>query len=217
MRIFIAIPSPGEVHAWFAQALAAMIVRTLKERTEVEIETRVEIGKLPMVRNVLLAKGIEAKADFMLWLDSDHVFPDWTLLRLLMVDREIVGINQPSRTRPHVATARGGDGERLASTEEQARAGLVERVSQIGFPVVLMDMAIVPKLTAQAKKEDRPGIFPMFAFTMTGDPNRAGGEDTFFCQRCTEAGIAIHVDHQLSFATVHMATLPVGMRDISPA
>lgn len=176
------------------------------------IQTHVEIGKLPMVRNVLLKRAVESGASHMLWLDDDHVFPDWTLARLTMAQRELVGINQPSRSRPHVPTARDVRGERVYGTQDEAKQGLVEQVGSIGFAVVLMDLKIVGKLQAKADEEGR-SLWPLFNFTLTEDPNVSGGEDGFFCARCTEAGIPIHMDHMLSAATVHMAALPVKMAD----
>lgn len=220
MHVFIAIPSDGHVHAWFAQSLAALIARTMAEgvpagakRVQPRLTTRFEIGKLPMVRNRLLKLAIESSADCTLWLDSDHIFPDWALLRLLLAERDVVGINQPSRSRPHFPTARGVDLKRLYGTEKDAKAGLVEQVSQIGFPMVLMRMSIIERLARQAAAEGRDGIFPMFDFTMTGDPDVSIGEDTFFCRRCAEAGIDIYLDHQLSWATWHIAEMPVGLRE----
>jgi len=182
-----------------------------------KITTRIEIGKLPMVRNVLLKAAIDSGADYTLWLDSDHVFPDWALLRLLMVDRDVVGINQPTRSRPHVATASHMDGNKIRGSEAEAKQGLIERVASIGFAVVLMRMSIIPIIAQQASAEGRKSIFPMFNFTLTDDPTRSGGEDGFFCARLSEAGIEIHLDHQTSWATVHMAELPVSMADISTA
>lgn len=220
MHVFIAVPTDGSVHAWFAQSLASMVARTISQgvfqggkKVIPQITTRFEIGKLPMVRNRLLKEGIASGADYMLWLDSDHVFPDWSLMRLLLAEREVVGINQPTRSRPHITTAKAADGSLLYGSEDEAKKGLIERVSQIGFAMVLVKMSIIPALAMKAAEEGRDGIYPMFAFTMTEDPDTAGGEDTFFCERLSEAGIEIHVDHQLSWATFHMAELPVGMRD----
>ncbi|MEA3044588.1 MAG: hypothetical protein QOH47_2426 [Sphingomonadales bacterium] len=220
MHVFIAIPSDGTVEAWFAQSLAAMVAKTLTDGVEIagkrvvpRLTTKVEIGKLPMVRNRLLQLGIASGADYMLWLDSDHVFPEWALVRLLMVDRDVVGINQPTRSRPHLPTARGMDGERIYAPEQFAEEGRVAQALQIGFPMVLMRMSIIGRLEAQATKEGRRSIYPMFDFALTDDLDVAGSEDTFFCRRLFEAGIPIHLDHTLSWATRHIAPVAVGMAE----
>jgi len=187
MHIFIAIPSGGLSHAWFARSLANMVARATREGVtdsqgklvQPLITTHVELGKLPMVRNKLLHLGMESGASHMLWLDDDHIFPDWTLARLTLANREIIGINQPSRSRPHVPTARSVQGQRLYGAEELAKQGLMEQVGSIGFAVVLMQMGIIPKLQAAANQRGG-SLFPLFDFTLTDDPDISGGEDAFF-------------------------------------
>lgn len=220
MHVFIAIPSAGLSHAWFAQSLARMVTRATREgvcgpdgkRVQPVITTHVEVGKLPMVRNKLMKLAIESGASHCLWLDDDHVFPDWTLARLMLAGREVVGINQPTRSKPHLPTASSVSGERNYGGQDLAKQGLIEQVGSVGFAVVLMQMGIVAKLEASAKERGR-SLFPLFDFTLSDDPDVAGGEDAFFCARCREAGIDIHVDHMTSWATWHIAELPVGMKE----
>lgn len=220
MHIFAGIPSAGHPHPWFTQSLANMVARATREGVtgpddklvQPLIQTHVEIGKLPMVRNRLLKLAMDSGASHMLWLDDDHIFPDWTLARLTKANREVIGINQPTRTRPHVPTARTIKSEPIYSSEEDAKKGLVEQVGMIGFAVVLMQMGVVAKLQADAERKGRD-LFPVFNFTLTSDPFVSGGEDGHFCGRCAEAGVPIYLDHMLSWASFHAAELPVGMAD----
>lgn len=224
MHIFIAIPSAGRPHAWFTQSLASMVARATREGVtdgagklvQPVLKIHVEIGKLPMVRNVLLKHAMDSGASHILWLDDDHVFPDWALARLTLAKKEIVGITQPSRSRPHISTAMGMNGKRVSVTDQSAKQGLIEQVASIGFPIVLMQMGIVAKLGAHAQQNER-SLFPLFNFSLTDDPLSSGGEDAFFCSRCREAGIEIYLDHMLSLATVHMADLPVSLKDVHPS
>jgi hypothetical protein len=50
-------------------------------------------------------------ADFILWADADHVFPDHALIRLFSLNLPVVGCNYPTRVPPLVPTALGLDGQ----------------------------------------------------------------------------------------------------------
>ena len=216
MKIFIAIPCHATAHAWFVQALAQMISRSVATRLNGEtlmINTQVRLSsELAKSRNLLMRDAIASGADRMLWLDSDHIFPDWTLLRLLSIELPVIGITQPTRAAAPVPTAFQADGSRVYTTPELVRDKIVERVAAIGLGVCLVNLGIVPQLEAQAAEEKR-ALYPLFDRTMTDDPERSDGEDAYFCRRLHAAGIPIHVDHLLSWETKHIAQIPVGMAD----
>lgn len=172
----------------------------------------VEIGKLPMVRNRLMKMAMDSGASHVLWLDDDHVFPAWALARLTKANLDVIGINQSSRTRPHTPLAQALDSSRVYGTHEDAKQGLIEQVGSFGMNVVLMRLSVIDRLRAKAEEDGRE-LFPLFNFTLSSDPNVSGGEDAYFCARCSEAGIPVHVDHMLSWATWHIAELPVGMKE----
>jgi len=163
-------------------------------------------------RNVLVRDAITADADYMLWLDSDHIFPDWTLLRLLGINLPVIGVTQPTRARTPVPTAHQADGAKVYTTPEMVKDKAMERVAFIGLGICLMDMKVIPQLEIQAAKEGR-SLYPLFARTPTADPDKSDGEDSFFCRRLHDAGIPVHVDHILSWETKDIASIPMTMSD----
>ena len=77
MRTYIAIPCMDQVAAPFAHALASL-------EKEGECVVSMNISSLIYdARNQLTAQAIKAKADYILWLDSDMTFPPDTLSRML--------------------------------------------------------------------------------------------------------------------------------------
>lgn len=216
MKIFVAIPCHASAHAWFVQALAQMISRSVAtglNGAKLMINSQVRLSsELAKSRNLLIRDAIASGADRMLWLDSDHIFPDWALLRLLSIDLPVIGITQPTRSTTPLPTACQSDGSRVYTTPEMVRDKVVEQVAAIGLGICLIDLKIVPQLEAQAAKEGRT-LYPLFDRTMTGDPEKSDGEDAYFCRRLHAAGIPIHVDHLLSWETKHIAQIPVGMAD----
>ena len=82
MKILIAVPCMDQVPAQFAQALATL------NKVDGECLVAFQIGSLIYhSRDALARKAIECEADYILWLDSDMVFPPDTLAKLLE-DRE---------------------------------------------------------------------------------------------------------------------------------
>lgn len=213
MKIAICLPSHSQSHARFTHCLSAMVAFTLKARPELILETISVQGTLPRVRNALFRDALAARADYSLWLDNDHVFPETALLRLLSLGLPVVGINQATRSLTPVPTARNAAGERIYTTPEQAAAQAVEPVRYMGFGICLIDMKIVAALRDHARARKRPSIFPLFSQMMTPDPDQVVGEDTFFCNLMAELGIPLHVDHLLSWQTSHLATVPITMAD----
>lgn len=217
MKIAICIPCHASAHAWFVQSLAQMISRTLAQGAggaAPQLNTSVLLSsEVAKSRNQFVRNAMTMGADRLLWLDSDHIFPDWTLLRLLGIDLPVIGITQPTRTAKPLPTAFQADGSRVYSTPELVKDKAVERVAFIGLGICLMDMKIIPALAAQASREGRSSIFPLFDRTMTEDPDKSDGEDAFFCRRLQAADIPVHVDHLLSWETSHIAHIPVTMAD----
>jgi hypothetical protein len=90
------------------------------------------------------------------------------------------------------------------TTEEVAREGKVEQVSSIGLGFCLIDCTVFEKLHQHAKANGRTSFWPLFAFEPVPNQIRNLGEDVFFFRRVSEAGIAIYVDHALSWYVGHV-------------
>lgn len=214
MKIAILLPAHGVAQAYFTHSLTRMVVRTLKEQPAAEIETITALGTLPRVRNRLFRDAMACGATHALWLDNDHSFPEWALLRLLSLDLIVVGINQPTRSLNPIPTARDQAGELVYTTAEQAAAKEIEQVRYMGLGICLIDVrALVTALARPVGGRIPSSIFPLFDQRMSPDPDVIVGEDTWFCNRLAKAGVPIHIDHLLSWETRHLATVPISMAD----
>jgi hypothetical protein len=214
VKIAICLPAHGVAQAHFTHSLSRMVARTLKERPDLELETITALGTLPRVRNRLFRDAMASGASHALWLDNDHVFPDWALIRLLSLELAVVGINQPTRSLDPIPTARDEAGELIYTTPEQAAAKAVERVRYMGLGICLMDVrALVAALARPVGGRLPKSIFPLFEQRMSPDPDIIVGEDTWFCNRLAEADVPIHIDHFLSWEARHLATVPISMAD----
>jgi hypothetical protein len=159
-------------------------------------------------RNRLVAEAINWEADYMLWMDADHVFPCDALLRLLGRSKLVVGCNYARRHTPTAPTAskHGSDDEveLIWTTEAKAKAEEVEEVAHLGLGLCLIDMRVFALLEQQAEAEGKDHFWPLFRIDPTEDGIRFVGEDVYFFKRLRDAGIGIFLDHGLSWQVGHL-------------
>ena len=212
VKIAVCTPCYGDVASAFAYSLAKLAMRTA--RTQIDFNSQIVFPEielfmrsssvLPQLRNMLVRDALEWGANYLLWLDADQKFPDEALLRLLSLNLPVVGANYPRRVPPHLPTATGLDGRLVWTTKDLARENAVTQVQSLGFGCCLVDMTIFDRLHETAAADGRDGMWPLFAVEMVGDGTDIVGEDVFFFRRLAQAGIAVHLDHALSWSIGHV-------------
>lgn len=125
----------------------------------------------------------------LLFVDSDMVFYSEVLTDFLELDVPIVAANYRRRRPPHTFTAEGVHGIIDETSDNLPRRSPATTIG-LGLCLIRRDVFL------------RLGPAPFFN---RGNPLE--GEDTAFCHRCTEAGIPILVDHQVSANTGHIGAL----------
>lgn len=194
MKILIAVPCMDQVPAQFAQALATL------NKVDGECLVAFQIGSLIYhSRDALARKAIECEADYILWLDSDMVFPPDTLARLLE-DREsgdiITGLYF-RRVHPFSPVLFDKleieNGKCDWTAFEKIPDDLFE-VGGCGFGCVLMKTDIIFEISAR--------------FSELFSPIGRIGEDISFCWRARQCGYKIVCDPKISLGHVghHVVT-----------
>jgi hypothetical protein len=216
MKIAVCIPRYGDTKGDFTISLARMLVQTMgaevtspsgKVKFEIEIFST-SSSDLPESRTDLLKRAILYGADYLLWLDADHIFPASSLLALLKHGLPVVGCNYPRRIEPTgpVAMRLGADGqmEHVWTTAELARKGAVEEVAHVGLGPCLMDMNILRQVKAHVDKGVGWDQWAPFDRRRLPGTTARMGEDASFFQELREAGVKIYVDHGLSWHVGHI-------------
>jgi len=212
MKVAICIPRYGDTRGDFTISLARMIAHSLGapaegRRLELEIFS-ISSSDLPQSRTDLLKEAIRWQARYLLWLDSDHVFPPDALLRLLKHKLSVVGCNYPRRSDPTgpVAARIGDDGawQHVWTTEAAARAGEIEEVAHVGLGLCLMDLNVLHQVKAHVEQGVGWANWAPFDRKLLPGTTARMGEDASFFQELREAGVAIHVDHALSWQVGHI-------------
>lgn len=212
MKIAICTPHYRDVSAKFMLSLMSMISHTSAQQFVVNgVKTPPQIhfftragSSISSQRNLLTRDAILWEANYLFWLDSDHVFPPDILVRLLAHNLAVVGANQPTRSSPTGPTASDLDGELVWTTLEKAQAGSVERIARLGLAVLLMDMNVLGTLDQQAKVEGRTSTFPLFSERAVPNDLIPVGEDYFFFDLLERAGVPTYVDHAVSWDVGHI-------------
>lgn len=105
MTILIGMPTPEYVHADFALAnLPKLIAYTKQQRPDVKILMLHEMGvRTDANRNKILKEALDHKEsiDYILWLDTDMIYPEDMIVKYLEADRDIISCIYFKRSEPY--------------------------------------------------------------------------------------------------------------------
>ena len=196
-KLAVLVPCRDTLHSAFAMCLTEMV----KLNTMNGLDTHVIMDASTVLltqRQRLATEAQSVGAEYMLWLDSDMVYPPSTALRLLAHKEDIVAANYIRRQLPAkgVAYETIGDWENPLIFEPQD--DLVE-VEGVGMGCMLVKTSIL---------DDIPQ--PWFEFGWTPESNDWLGEDMIFCQKMAQAGNTVKIDTQLSMEMRHLGTWAFG-------
>jgi len=186
MKIAVCVPHTGSVKAATAQCLGAMLVHTASrnityngQKTRPDVQLIFEgAGPLEYKRTQLALEALKRGCDYLLWIDSDQVFPEDALIRLMIHDKPVVGGNYPSRhTGAPTALDRSG--------KHVARGSGLQEIGALGLGFCLMKTPILSRVAQ-----------PWFSVAMN-EHGKCLGEDVHFCNQARKAGVRIFVDHDL--------------------
>ena len=192
-KLAVLIPCRDTLHSAHALALTELV----KFNTMNNIDTQVFMDASTILltqRERLATQAIDLNADYMLWLDSDMVFPATTAVRLLAHNEPVVAGNYIRRQKPYkgVAYKKIGDWEKPLSFDIQDE---LVPVAGVGMGCFLVKTNIVKNLSK-----------PWFDFQWTPASNDFLGEDMYLCQKIAAAGHSIKIDTMLSQELHHLGT-----------
>lgn len=195
MKTLIAVPAMDMCHSRFAQSLA-----TLDKVGECQVSFVLN-SLIYDARNKFCQQAIEGEFDYILWLDSDMVFPSYVLQQFMQYDKDIVAGLYFRRSYPFTPVAfselRRENGVLRMKDLEEWPNELFE-VDGVGFGCVLMKTDCLFDI---AGKEG--GVW----FTPTQD----AGEDAAFCLRAKEYGYKIWIDPAVKLGHVGQTVITEGV------
>lgn len=190
-KVSVLVPTRDMVHTQFAYCLSQMI----KTSNEAGLDVYLFFDSSTILlnqREKLIEKAIEIDSDYVLWLDSDMMFPSTVLLRLLEHRKDVIACNYFKRSLPQTTVAYRSIKDWNSWVPMEPKERLVE-VEGVGFGCILMKTSIFKKL----KK-------PYFEFTYKKETQDWFGEDFNLLGKIRKNNIKIYVDTVLSMDIKHL-------------
>lgn len=184
----ICIPCQDTVSSLFAQSLANLTSRLSKDGINYHLYFLMGT-LLPNSRTSLAQDAIKNGSDYILWLDSDIIFPTDVFYRLKNHNKDIVSATYSTRKKPvrTVAFLDQFDAEhRLTETTG------IHPVYAVGMGCMLVNTSVFKKLPE-----------PWFSLYWDCEGKQFTGEDIFFCDLAYNNGYEIFVDVDLSHEVAH--------------
>lgn len=200
-KLAVCIPCRDTLHSAHALCLAEMI----KLNTMSNIDTQIFMDASTILlnqRNNLVNMALDAETNYILWLDSDIIFPSTLSLRLLSHNENIVAGNYVTRQVPNksVAFPKFGIWDNTLKFEE--KSDLID-VEAIGFGCVMMKTSIFKEISS-----------PWFEFSWSSEFNTFQGEDINLSKKLIDLGYKIKVDNMISKELRHLGTYAFSSKDI---
>jgi hypothetical protein len=149
-------------------------------------------------RERLIEQAIEVKSEWVLWLDSDMMFPSTTLLRLLAHNQDIVACNYMKRSHPFksVTFMDTNDWESWVPLQSEDKLLTVEAT---GMGCLLMRTSVFQNLNK-----------PYFEYSYQPMTKDWTGEDFTLFKKLNELGYQLKIDMNLSNEIYHIGTFAYG-------
>ena len=196
----ILVPTRDTVHSQFAYCLAQLI----KTTSEAGIDTYLFFDSSTILlnqREKLIENAKDIKCDYVLWLDSDMMFPSTTALRLLVHNKDIVACNYMKRSKPLKTVAYTDLTNWDSWLPLEPKDDLV-KVEGVGMGCMLMKTEIFSSLQK-----------PYFEFTYKGDTQDWYGEDFMLLTKLRLNEFNVYIDTILSMDIKHLGIYAFGNND----
>lgn len=207
-KVGFVLVAPDMMHTWTAlDCMHAIAYQSAAVGDDVQL-TYQEGSVLSEARQKAMRRCYDEGCDWIFSVDSDMRFPVNTIEGMKAHNLPVVAANCSRRKRPISPIARRTsawihqDDEATQVVYPDRNVTGVERVETVGFGVILIRRDVLDEIE-----------WPWFDTPWQPEQERHVGEDIFFCGRCYEAGIPIHIDHDLSWAVKHLGLYDYGMKD----
>ncbi len=193
LKLSILVPTKDTVYSHFAYSLTQLYNTT----REVGIDTYLFFDSSTILLNQrerLLEKAKQVKSEYVLWLDSDMMFPSTTAIRLLNHNKDVVACNYMKRTNERKSVAYTDLNDWNSWLPMEVKDELIE-VQGVGMGCMLMKMKVFNNLQK-----------PYFEFTYKEDTQDFFGEDFNLQSKLRSENYKIYIDTLLSKEIKHIGT-----------
>jgi hypothetical protein len=191
VKLSILVPTRSSVDTQFAYCLAQLLTTT----REAGIDAYLFFDSSTILlnqRNNLIKCARENNSNYVLWIDSDMMFPPTIALRLLEHNKDIVACNYMRRSKP-LKTVAYTDLNDWNSWVPMELFDELVKVQGVGMGCMLMKLDVFNKIEK-----------PYFEFGYKEDTEDYYGEDFLLQEKLRKVGYEIFIDTQLSLLIKHV-------------
>ena len=209
IRLAVCVPSLGDWEEQFGECLTKLLMFCAQHPFPGHPQYRgITLYKrrgslIPLLREGFFEDCKIGKDTHCLMLDCDQTFPPDTAHRLLAHEQPVVAANVATKVLPSAPTARTFNGTEYGQACYTGNKHGLEKVWRVGAAVMLVDMAVIPKLGR--------GLFEVVWNPAT---EQYRGEDWSFCKKCQDNDVPVMIDHDLSRQVGHIGTYIYTHRDV---
>jgi hypothetical protein len=195
LKLAVLVPCRETVYSLFSSCLVEMVKTCSIAGIDVHVIYDASTILLNQREN-LANQAVSIKSDYMLWLDSDMLFPSTTAMRMIAHNKPVVAANYMKRSVPlnSVAYEQRGDWDNWLPL--MSEEGLVT-VEGVGMGCMMVKTDILKEIEK-----------PWFAFEYKDESWH--GEDFYFQEKLRNAGHEILIDMNLSRQIRHVGQWAFG-------
>lgn len=202
VRVAIGIPSTNRWVGDFGMCLVNLIAHCARVALVPGKKNAVHLvhskgSILPRQRWQIIKFAREAKADWLLFVDTDQTFPEDTIHRLLARGKDVIAANVAVKKLPSLPTARNLQGKEYMPVYTDPKSTGVERVDRIGCGLLLIRLSLLDNIPPAE----------LFDIHWREDIEDYQGEDWTMMEALERRGIEVYIDHDLSKEVAHVGDL----------
>lgn len=172
-RVVIGVPCNGRMQQRTAHAIGCAIIKAGGVVVDFMLYTSCDIVSS---RSWLAKEAVKKQATHLLFIDSDMIFKNDIIPRLLSHDKDIVGVEYPRRKFPIEDT--------FLPLTEKSKTDLY-KANFVGAGVLLINLNVF---------KDGKLAQPWFNFGRDSQGMLSMGEDAWFCHTAQDAGYDVWID-----------------------
>lgn len=191
MKLLIATPSCRDFKHGYLTSILALGLYLERTGAEVTFDILKNMSDAAAGRALITEKAIGNKFTHILFIDDDMQFNVDAAQILINRNVDFIGANCLLKSTNKTSARRGGE-----FVYSKNKTG-IEKIDKIGMAFTLIKLSVFDKIT-------RPFFESRTEYDLEKNIMRPCGEDTFLCNKASEAGIDIYVDHDAAKHVWHI-------------
>lgn len=194
MKLFIAVPAKDQMYTHTAFCIQELVKYC--SLRGIDTQTSFNLGTLVCnQREVLAREFVESGADYILWIDSDMIFPPDIFHKLKSHKQDVVACSYSTRGLPLKGVAYEKVFQWDSWFDPKDAVNGLAIAEGVGMGMMLCTRNSIVSIPS-----------PRFSIKWVSESGDYMGEDFFFCKQLISRGFNVHIDLKTSKEIYHVGT-----------